>query len=129
MKKLLAPLLLILAGLTAFAIAFAQPAIGDPIDWGQIPTYFQSPEWLAALVFTTVALLKKHVFKTFTDTLGLVLSFGVGAALGVVGGITGWTGAGVAPSVVLGVSAAYLASGGFDGLKDLLGGLLGKSRT
>ena len=115
-------LALILTGLASVIFfALAQPAVGDPIEWGNLPQYFQSPEWLAALVFATVALLKKHVFKTWTDTIGLAISFGVGAVLGLVGSLIGWSGLQPVPGIVLGLTAAFFASGGFDGLRNLLG--------
>ena len=85
--------------------------------------YFASTAALAAVVVAVVAFLKEHVLKGLHDLATVGVSLAVGAALGALGSLPmfGYVEGGLLAGVSFGVAAGFLASGGWDAFKGLLG--------
>lgn len=114
--------------LTAFALvlfvgaAFAQATPVEPFDFGAA---FASTAALAALIASLVAFLKAHVLKQLDGLATVLASLIVGGLLGLVGHWAGFLTDGLMPALGFGVSAGFLAAGGYD----VIAGLLGKRRA
>lgn len=120
--------LTLLAGLMtgAFMVALAQPA--DLPEPGFDPrAWFGSAAALAGAVVAIVSLLKANVIPTLSGIGTLVASFATGIGLAVVGSLVPFIGydATVVEAASFGVTAAVLASGGWDSIKGVLGAAIG----
>ena len=82
-------------------------------------SYFVDTAALAAAVVAVVAFLKEHVIKSLAGPATIVASLAVGAALGAAGHFLGYLTGGLPPALAFGVSAGFLASGGWDAVKAL----------
>lgn len=109
--------LIALLGLLALGLAFAQEAVSEAPDLG---AWFGSTAALSAIVVAVVAFLKSHVLKSLHDLATVAVSLAVGVALGVVGHLAGYLTGGLFSAVTFGLSAGFLASGGFDAITALL---------
>lgn len=83
--------------------------------------YFVDAASLAAVVVAVTAFVRKHVYE-LDGLMVVACSLVVGALLGVIGHALGLLLDGFASSVVFGLSAGLLASGGVDGLRAVLDG-------
>lgn len=113
----------ILAAILAIALgaALAQqpelPDVGyDPRAW-----FASAGAWAAAIV-ALVALLKTHVLTSISGLGTVALSFAVGVGGAVVGSLIPWIGfdASVIEAATFGVTAAALASGGWDAVRGVI---------
>jgi len=95
-------------------LALAQDSI--PTDISQ---WFANTAALAAVVAALVALLRKHVLKNLDGLPVVAVSIGLGGVLGYVGKLMGYL---AGDWLLFGLSAGFMASGGFDLLKSLRGG-------
>lgn len=98
--------------------AFAQDAEAAGLDLG---AWFVDTAALAAVVATVVAFLRQHVLKALDGFAVVIVSLGVGAGLGVFGSLAGYVDGGVLNGLVFGVSAGFVASGGVDMFRSILG--------
>jgi hypothetical protein len=105
---------------TLFTFAFAQelPEVSfDPRVW------LGSAAALAAFVATAVAFVKRNLIPLHgaaTVVASFVLSIGISVGLS----FTAWSDASLVDAASFGVTAAVLASGGWDAIKGLLGAVL-----
>lgn len=65
----------------------------------------------AALIIPTVELVRAHVLKTLHGAYVVLLSVGIGAAYGALGGVAGYVEGGVVAAIAFGAWAGLLASG------------------
>ena len=92
----------------------------DPAQW------FANPLALAALVFAAVAAIKTHVLTGLSGLATVAMSFILAIGISIVGSLVGTFEASLVEAVTYGVGAALLASGGWDGIKALLAGAIGR---
>ena len=115
--------ILLIVGLAQ--VAFAQAELPEP---GFDPRlWFGSAAALAGTIVAIVSLLKTHVLKSLTGLGTVAVSFGLGVGLAVVGSLIPAVGyeATIVEAATFGVSAAALASGGWDAVTGALGSVLG----
>ena len=86
-----------------------------------IASWFADTAALAAIVVAVVAFLKEHVLKNLHDLATVGVSLVVGAAFGAAGALMGYVEGGVTSGLAFGVAAGFLAAGGWDAVKGLLG--------
>ena len=86
-----------------------------------IASWFKDTAALAGIIIAVVAFLKEHVIKGLHDWATVLASLAVGAALGAAGSLLGYVEGGVTAGLAFGVAAGFLASGGWDAVKRLLG--------
>jgi hypothetical protein len=87
-----------------------------------IAQYFADTAALAVLVVAVTAFIREHVLTTVKGWAVIALSLVIGAAAGAGGHFLGYIDTGFGGALAFGVSAGFLASGGFDAVKSLLGG-------
>lgn len=114
---------LIAVGILVAGLAFAQTTgdEGPMINLLDPSTWFASTAALAAFIATVIAFARKHVLRTLDGSAVVVISVGLGAALGLLGHALGTLDGGLLPSIVFGVTAGLSASGGIDLLRGVLG--------
>ena len=86
-----------------------------------IASWFVDTAALAGVVVIVIAFVKEHIFKSLHDWATVIASLAVGAALGAFGGHLGYVGGGITAGIAFGLAAGFMASGGWDALKGLLG--------
>lgn len=86
-----------------------------------IGSWFVDTAALAGVVVVVVAFVKEHVLKNLHDLATVAVSLVVGVALGAVGGHFGYVDGGLTAGAAFGLAAGFLASGGWDAVKGLLG--------
>jgi hypothetical protein len=86
-----------------------------------IGSWFADTAALAGVVVVIVAFVKEHVLKSLHDLATVAVSLVVGAALGAFGGHFGYVDGGLAAGAAFGLAAGFIASGGWDAVKGLLG--------
>ena len=86
-----------------------------------IASWFVDTAALAGVVGAVIAFVKKNVLKGMHDWATVIASLAVGAGLGAYGGHAGFVDGGIAAGAAFGVGAGFIASGGWDFLKGLLG--------
>lgn len=98
------------------------PAVPEPFN---IADWFTDTAALAAVVVAVVAFLKTNLLKNLTGMATIIASLVAGAVLGAIGSALGYVEGGIPAGLLFGVTAGFLASGGWDAI----GGLLGKRRA
>ena len=86
-----------------------------------IASWFVDTAALAAVVVMIVAFVKEHVLKNLHDLATVAASLVVGVALGAAGGHFGYVEGGIPAGAAFGLAAGFIASGGWDAVKGLLG--------
>ena len=86
-----------------------------------IAAWFASSAALAAVIVALVAFVKKNLIPTLTGIATVFVSLGLGAAAGLIGHFAGYLTDGITPALMFGVSAGFLASGGWDAIAGLMG--------
>jgi len=84
-------------------------------------SWFKDTAALAGVIVIVVAFVKEHVLTNLHDWMTVLASLVVGAALGAIGSVLGYVDGGLAAGAAFGVAAGFLASGGWDAVKGLLG--------
>lgn len=104
--------------LTGFGFGFAQANLPEPSFDPRV--WVGSAAAFAAFIFAAVSFVKKN----FLDLAGwrtIAASYGLGTVVAAILSFTGIYDASVIEAVLFGASAATLASGGKDGIGELLG--------
>lgn len=110
--------LFIVSAIALLGFAFAQETA--PVEGFDFAAAFANTAALAGLVAAAVAFVKRHLIKSL-DGLGTVLaSLVLGAGFGVLGNLLGYIEGGMFAGVSFGVSAGFLAAGGYDAITSLL---------
>lgn len=83
--------------------------------------YFADTAALSAVVIAIVAFLKEHLLKSLDGVYTIVTSLVVGGVAGMAGSWFGYVDGGTVSGLAFGMSAGFLASGGWDAVKTMLG--------
>ena len=86
-----------------------------------VASWFVDTAALAAVVVIVVAFVKEHVLRELRGLATVAVSLVVGAALGAAGSLMGYLEGGLVAGLGFGVAAGFLASGGWDAVRGLLG--------
>jgi xanthine/uracil permease len=86
-----------------------------------VASWFASTAALSAVIIAAIAFLKKNVLKNLHDLATVAASLGLGVVAGVAGHLLGYLDTGLAAAAGFGLTAGFLASGGWDALASLLG--------
>ena len=84
-------------------------------------SYFADTAALSVAIIAIVAFLKEHILTSLEGAYTIIASLVIGAALGIAGNFLGYVEGGIVMGAVFGVSAGFIASGGWDALQALLG--------
>lgn len=118
MKRIALVIALVL--LAGFAFAQELPEVSfDPRVW------LGSASALAAIVVAAIAFAKKHFLPALHGSYTVIASFALSVGISVGLSFTPLSDAGLLDAASFGVTAAVLASGGWDAIKALLGAALG----
>lgn len=118
MKHFARTFTLILAALALAGLAFAQEAAAAGAD---VASWFVDTAALAAIVAAATAFVKANVIKSLSGAATVGVSLAIGAALGVSGHFLGYVEGGLQVALGFGITAGFLASGGWDVLRSALG--------
>jgi len=86
-----------------------------------IASWFVDTAALAGIIVTVVAFLKEHILTALHGAWTIVVSLAVGVVFGVGGHLLGHVEGGLMAGVTFGAAAGFIASGGWDAIKGLLG--------
>lgn len=115
-------ILVAILGLLAIGVALAQSTVpAEPALSTDIRSWFGDTLTLAGVVVAAVAFLKTHVLRDLHDIATVLVSLAIGAGLGVVGHFLDYLSTGLVGALAFGLSAGFLASGGWDAVAGLVG--------
>lgn len=86
-----------------------------------IASWFSSTAALAATIGIVVAFIKENVYTALDGWGTVAVSLALGLAAGLAGHFGPWLDTQLVDSVIFGVTAGFVASGGWDLIKGLLG--------
>ena len=86
-----------------------------------IASWFASTAALAATIGIVVAFVKKNIYTALDGWKTIAVSLALGLAAGLAGHFGPWLDTPLVDSAVFGVTAGFIASGGWDFVKGLLG--------
>jgi hypothetical protein len=91
------------------------------MDFSGFADYFVDTAALGGLVLIVVAFAREHILTTLKGWTVIALSVLTGAVLGAAGHFAGLIDGGLGAGLAFGVGAGFFASGGWDGLRGILG--------
>lgn len=93
---------------------------GKDMDF-DVASWFASTAALAATIGIAVSFIKSNLYKALEGWHTIAVSLGLGLAAGLAGHFGPWLDGALIDNVVFGLSAGFMASGGWDLVKGLLG--------